>query len=114
MLAWNGLVAWHTLRKLSKEAGGMVMFRAGFLWGRNEVDPEKPEQYALSSYFLSLALADEGIHPLLDKSPAKWFWLVDPFGANARLIAHVDEAGEKVIRDLWSEHGVRPSMDPIL
>jgi hypothetical protein len=114
MLAWNGLVAWHTLRKLSKKAGGMVMFRAGFLWGRNEVDPEIPEQYALSSYFLSLALADEGIHPILHKLPAKWFWLVDPFGANARLIAHVDEVGEKVIRDLWSKHGVRPSMDPIL
>ena len=111
MLAWNGLVAKHTSEKLSEKAAEVVTFKASLLCAHNNIDPEKREQLALASYFLSLALAGEGIHPILDRSPAKWFWLVDPIGANARLIARGDEVVERVIRDLWSKHGIRPSPD---
>lgn len=114
MLMWNGLVAIHTSRKLSGKALEVVSFKWGLVCAHNNLNPEKPEHLSLTAYFLSLTLADEGIQPILDRSPAKWFWLVDPFGANARLTAHGDEVGDKVIRDLWSKHGVRPSMDPIL
>ena len=112
MLAWNGLVAIHTAQKLGKEVFLTVAAKASLLQAQNNVDPEKPEHRALASYFLSLALAGEGIHPILDRSPAKWFWLVDPFGANVRFTAHGDEVIDRVIRDLWSKHGVRPSLEP--
>ena len=112
MLAWNGLVAIHTAQKLGKETFMAIGAKASLLQAQNNVDPEKLEHRALASYFLSLALAGDGIHPILDRSPAKWFWLVDPFGANARFIAHGDEVMETVIRDLWSNHGVRPSLEP--
>lgn len=112
MLAWNGLIAIHTAQRLREEAFLTVAAKASLLQAQNDVDPEKVEHRALASYFLSLAPASEGVHPTLERSPAKWFWLVDPFGANARFIAHGDEVMEKVIRDLWSKHGVRPSLQP--
>lgn len=110
MLAWNGLVAIHTSQKLSAKALEVVTFKSNLLCAHNNINPEKREQLALASYFLSLALAGEGIHPMLDKSPAKWFWLADPIGANARLSARGDNVLERVIRDLWSKHGIRPSL----
>lgn len=112
MLAWNSLVAIYTAQKLGKQAFLAVAAKASLLQAQNGVDPEKVEHRALAGYFLSLALASEGVHPILERSPAKWFWLVDPFGANARFIAHGDEVMEKVIRDLWSNHGVQPSLEP--
>ena len=113
MLAWNGLVAIHTLRKLSEESIVVASAKAMLFCAQNNIDREKREHFALWWYFRSLALADEGIHPILDKSPAKWFWLVDPFAANARLVDHGDEIMETVMRDLWSKHGVRASVAPI-
>lgn len=112
MLAWNSLVAIHTAQRLGEEAFLTVAAKASLLQAQNQVDPEKVEHRALASYFLSLALASEGVHPMLERSPAKWFWLVEPFGANARFIAHGDEVMERVIRDLWSKHGVQPSLEP--
>ena len=106
MLAWNGLVAIHTVEKLSEEARAPALFKAGFVCAENGIDAEKAEHVPLANYFISLGLASESIYPILARSPAKWFWLVDPFGANARFRAHLDEVMEHVIRDLWSKHGV--------
>ncbi len=80
MLAWNGLVAMHTSRKLGEKAIAVVGAKTALLCAQNNIDSEKPEHRCLAAYFLSLALAGEGIHPILDRSPTKWFWLVDPFG----------------------------------
>lgn len=112
MLAWNAIVAEHTSRKLSEKALAPVLFKAGLICVQNQIDPGEQEHWLpstriLANYFLSLALAAEGIRPILDRSPVKWFWVVDPFGASVRLFAHFDEVGEHVIRDLWSKHGVR-------
>jgi hypothetical protein len=106
MLAWNGLVAIHTIDKLNEEARAQVLFKAGFVCAGNCIDAEKADQVPLANYLISLALAGESIYPILAWSPAKWFWLVDPFGANARLRAHLDKVMEHVIHDLWSKHGV--------
>ena len=113
LLAWNAFVAEHTSRKLSKEALTPVLFKAGLICAQAQIDPGDHENWPLANYFLSLALAGEGIHPILDRSPAKWFWLVDPVGANARLFAHMDEVVERVIRDLWSKHGVRVELSAV-
>ena len=115
MLAWNAIVAEHTSRKLNMEVLTPVLATAGLLCIQNQIDPGEqghwpPSTRILANYFLSLALAAEGILPILDRSPAKWFWLVDPLGANARLSAHSDEVWEHVIRNLWSKHGVK--LDP--
>ena len=106
MLAWNAFVANHTCKKLAEKTLEVVVFKAGVLWNENGIDPGTKEHWPLLNYFTSLALADEGIYPILDRSPAKWFWLVNPFAANARLLAHFEEIGEKVAHDLWAKHGV--------
>lgn len=110
MLVWNAIVAEHTSQKLSEKALIPVFFTFGLLCAGNNISlgvQEPPSTCIRVNYFLSLALAAEGILPILDRSPAKWFWLVDSFGASVRLRAHLDEVGEHVIRDLWSKHGLQ-------
>ena len=112
MLAWNATVAEYTSRKLSMETLTPVLYTAGLICIQNQIDPGEqghwlPSIRILANHFLSLALAAEGILPILDRSPAKWFWLVDPIGASARLSAHSDEVWEHVVRDLWNKHGVK-------
>lgn len=107
LLMWNGLVAIHTIRKLSDEVLAPVFSKAMLVNVGNNIDPRKAEHVPLANYTFSLALASESLYPILDRSPAKWFWLVDPFGANARLHAHLDEVLEHVVQDLWNKHGVR-------
>jgi hypothetical protein len=108
MLGWNGVVAMHTLRKLEKQPIVVpVCFKIGALFDEYHIDEEKREHWPLAAHLKSLALASEGIHPILDMSQAKWFRVIDPIGANRRFIVHGDEIMARVVRDIWTEHAVR-------
>ncbi len=112
MLCWNGIVATQTMNKLSVEAGLPVAWKLGLLFGDYYIDEKNREHWPLAAHLKSLALASEGILPILPKSPAKWFRILDPVTANRRLVRLEDEIGEKVIRDLWFKHGFRLEFPP--
>jgi hypothetical protein len=114
MLVWNSLVGVYTLRQLSDAKRAKVYQHYGRITALNRLDliHDVTAHATYDPFWLAFTMADLGIAPLLGPKSAKWFDVVNPRRARARLFEQgtADSIGDKVIRDIQRKHGI--SLDP--
>jgi len=114
MLVWNSLVGIYTVRQLSDAKRAEAYQHYGRIVALNRLDPihDVTAHATYDPFWLAFTMADLGIAPLLGPKSAKWFDIVNPRRARARLFEQgiADSIGDKVIRDIQRKHGI--SLDP--
>jgi len=117
MLAWNGLVAMHTIQQLSAATKAKVYEHYHTIVALNRLNPmhDLAAGVRYDPFWLAFTMADLGISPLLGPKPAKWFYVADPRRARNVLFDsnRSDEIGDKVLRDIQRKHGVLINPDSL-
>jgi hypothetical protein len=117
MLVWNSLVSVYTLRQLSDAKRAQVYEHYGRIAALNQLDPihDVTAHAAYDPFWLAFTMADLGIAPLLGPKGAKWFDVVNPRRARARLFEQntFEQIGAKVVRDIYGKHGITLGPDTL-
>jgi len=117
MLIWNSLVGVYTLRQLSDAKKAEVYQHYGTIVALNHLDPihDVTAHAAHDLFWLAFTMADLGIAALLGPKSTKWFDVVNPRRARARLFEQgtLEEIGSKVLRDIQSKHGISLTPDSL-
>ena len=117
MLVWNSVVGVYTLRQLSDAKQAEVFQHYGVIVTLNHLDPihDVTAHAAHDPFWLAFTMADLGIAPLLGPKSTKWFDVVNPRRARARLceLNLFEEIGSKVVRDIHSKHGILLTPDSL-
>ncbi len=77
-----------------------------------ESDPSLGHSQDLDYYWVSLALAELGILPILGPRSPKWFYLTEPRQARSKASEQIDSLVAQVLEDLRHSYGVRVDMEP--
>ncbi len=115
MLIWNWAVAKCTLRQLAQPTVQAIYARCRDMVCANVKQtgcPTVPRQLLGKDYlWVAMALADQGIRPMLGPNPAKWFVVVDYHQAMRNAAPHLQSISSKVLADIYASHGIRIDMD---
>lgn len=116
MFVWNCIAAKHTLQQLPPADAQEVRARYHTLLttetSNPEPDPTLGHSQDLDYYWVSLALADLGILPILGPRSPKWFYVTEPRQARAKAGEQIDSLVPQVLEDLRQSCGVRVDMEP--
>ncbi len=110
MFAWNCIVARHTLQQLPAAEARKVRTRYQALLATEASNPKRDlnsgPSPGLDYYWVSLALADLGILPLLGPRSPKWFYVTEPREARSKAGEQIDSLVPQVLEDLRQSYGV--------
>jgi hypothetical protein len=109
MFMWNSLVAFHTFTQFSEAKQIEIIAHYGQILSLNNVDPmlDIAAGTPLDPFWLSIALGDLGVPPMLGPRTAKWFYVTNPRRARSLMnAAQASDLAGKVIVDVHEEYGI--------